>query len=75
MTSRRGFLKLFGATVATAAGVMVLDPEAALWRPGEIRVITKADPRDVAVLVRLEFLMDAPDAPRRQLIQPCGPRS
>jgi hypothetical protein len=34
MTSRCGFLKLFGATVATATGVMVLDPEAALWRPG-----------------------------------------
>jgi hypothetical protein len=32
---RRGFLKLFGAaSVATVAGVVVLDPEALLWRPG-----------------------------------------
>lgn len=42
---RRGFLKLFGATVATAAGVMVLDPEAALWRPGAKLISIPPAPR------------------------------
>jgi hypothetical protein len=45
MTSRRGFLRLFGvASVATVAGVAVLDPDALLWRPGA-RLISIPAPR------------------------------
>jgi hypothetical protein len=56
MTSRRGFLKLFGAaSVATVAGVAVLDPDALLWRPGA-KLISIPAPRGFVYLDGFYFV-------------------